>query len=255
MCHECTVQFNESYNAHSPSVDGGAFDIDWGTENNLYQYNYGHDTDSYCFSVFGSGGLTTSNAIIRYNVCANNGLDGGQAIGAGAILLYTWNGGTLDGVQIYNNTFYWDPLNDANALVNQAAFTGTRPNIFMNNIVFSTASWLVFSNSKLELDYNLYWYPGAKPAVWFYGDDVYTEFAEYQRGSGQDTHSLFADPMLNDPAYHEVGMPTTAFTLMADSPAIDAGADLADRGQHDFFGNLVPFGSAYDIGAHESQGK
>ena len=100
MCHECIVQYNESYLAHSPDVDGGAYDIDWGTENNLYQYNYGHDTDSYCISVFGSGGLTTSNAVIRYNVCSNNGLDRSQAIGAGAMILTTWSGGTLDGVQI-----------------------------------------------------------------------------------------------------------------------------------------------------------
>ena len=251
MCHDCTVQYNESYSAHSPGVDGGAYDVDWGTENNLYQYNYGHDTDSYCFSVFGAGGLTTSNAVIRYNVCKNNGLESGQAVSAGAMFLSTWNGGSLDGVQIYNNTFYWDPPSVASFLVNQATFTGTRPNFFKNNIVFSTTSWMISTNTKLALDYNLYWYPGERQTAWLYGDGVYTSFNDYQNGSGQDIHSLFADPMLNDPTYHEVGRPLTAFPLLEGSPAIDAGTDMGDMGRRDFFGNPIPFGSAYDIGAHE----
>lgn len=255
MCYDCTVQNNESYDAHSPEVDGGAYDVDWGTKNNLYQYNYGHDTDSYCFSVFGAGGLTTSNAVIRYNVCTNNGRDAGQAIGAGAMLLSTWNGGTLDGVQIYNNTFYWDPPSIASALVNEATFTGTKTNFFKNNIVFSTAPWMISTNTKLALDYNLYWYPGDKQTVWLYGDGIDTSFSDYQNGSGQDAHSLFADPRLNNPIYHEVGKPTSAFALLEDSPAIDAGSAVGDMGTQDFFGNPIPFGAGYDIGAHEWQGK
>lgn len=255
MCHECTVQYNESYSAHSPGVDGGAYDVDWGTENNLYQYNYGHDTDSYCFSVFGSGGLTTRNAVIRYNVCAHNGRDAGQAMGAGALILTTWNGGTLDGVQIYNNTFYWDPTSNASALVNQATFTGTRPNFFMNNIVYSAPSWIVSTTTDLALDYNLYWYPGGNQTAWLYGDGVYTGFSDYQNGSGQDIHSLFADPRLIAPPFdQEPGRPVAAFSLLEGSPAIDAGSALGDMGRQDFFGHPIPFGARYDIGASEWQG-
>jgi len=255
MCHDCTVQYNESYAAHSPAVDGGAYDVDWGTKDNLYQYNYGHDTDSYCISVFGAGGLTTSNSIIRYNVCTNNGREPAQATGAGAMFLSTWSGGFLDGVQIYNNTIYWNPDNNSNAILNQATFTGTGPNFFKNNIVYSTASWILSSNKKLVLDHNLYWYHGDKDAVWLDGEDIYKGFGEYQKKSGQDAHSLFADPLLKDSTYHEVGKPGTAFTLFKNSPAIDAGTDVSAMGPHDFFGNPVPAGEAYDIGAYEQPGQ
>jgi len=255
MCHDCIVQYNEAYNTHSPDVDGGAFDVDWGCVNNLYQYNYAHDTDSYCISVFGAGGLTTSNSIVRYNVCSNNGLDSTQANSAGAILLSTWSGGTLDGVQIYNNTIYWNPVMNSNAIVNQATFTGTKPNSFKNNIVYSTAPWILFSNTNLMFDNNLYWYPGDKDTVWLYGDDVYLGFTEYQSKSGQDANSIFADPMLKDFTYHEVGMPRTEFTLLKGSPAIDAGTNMDNLGPRDFFGNPTPFGQGYDIGAFEWQRK
>jgi peroxiredoxin len=251
MCHDCTVQYNESYAAHSPDVDGGAYDVDWGTVNNLYQYNYGHDTDSYCISVFGAGGLTSSNAIIRYNVCTNNGRDPVQATAAGAILLTTWGGGSLDGVKIYNNTIYWNPENNSNALVNQATFQGTRPNFFKNNIVYSTAPWILFSNKSLAFDHNIYWYAGSKNTIWAYGDEGYGSFSEYRDRSGQDAHSLFADPLLRDITYHKVGSPKTAFSLIKGSPAIDAGTDTGDMGLHDFFGNPIPAGTAYDIGAYE----
>jgi transcriptional regulator with XRE-family HTH domain len=39
--------------------------------------------------------------------------------------------------------------------------------------------------------------------------------------------------------------------LIEGSPAIDAGTDVGDMGRYDFFGNPIPFGSAYDIGAYE----
>jgi hypothetical protein len=61
---------------------------------------------------------------------------------------------------------------------------------------------------------------------------------------------------LNDPKYHEFGFPTTSFTLQDESPAINAGVDLAalgivtSMGMQDFFGNPLPV-SAYDIGAYE----
>jgi hypothetical protein len=258
MCHDCTVQYNESYAAHSPDVDGGAYDIDWGTQDNFYQYNYGHDTDSCCISVFGSGGLTTTNAVIRYNVCTNNGRDKAQAATAGAVLLYTRNGGTLDGVQIYNNTIYWNPDQNSNAVVNQAAFTDSRPDFFRNNLVYSTASWILFTNSKLGFDHNLYWYPGDKETVWLVGKidgDAYRGFSQYQAKTGQDAHSVFADPQLNDVTYHANGRPKTAFTLQPGSPAIDAGVDVGNMGPVDFYGARVPFGVGYDVGAIESQGK
>lgn len=249
-CYNCIVQFNESYRADTPEVDGGCYDIDWGTRDNLYQYNYGHDSVGYCLSFFGADNLTTSNAVARYNICANNGRDSGLAARQGDIFFSTWNNGHLDGVQVYNNTIYWNPARSAPVLINHASFVESRSNIFANNLIYSSVPWFIESVSALKLDHNLYWYTGDRP-VWFYDQQVYISFNDYQKGSGQDAHGIFADPHMTAPDYHEVGRPTTAFNLQPGSPAIDAGANLGDMGKRDFFGNPIPFGSAFDIGAHE----
>jgi len=198
--------------------------------------------------------LTTVNSIIRYNVCTNNGLDSTQANNAGAIQLSTWGGGSLDGVQIYNNTIFWNQQSSPNAIANQAVFVGARPNFFENNILYSSSPWMVFSNASLKFDFNLYWYAGDKTPVWVLGDDGYAGFREYQSKSTQDAHSIFADPLLKDFTYHEVGFPVMQFTLLKNSPAIDAGTDTGNMGTRDFFGNPIPFGRGYDIGAFEWQG-
>jgi hypothetical protein len=250
-CYDCVVQYNESYNASSPEVDGGCYDIDWGTRDNIFQYNYGHDCDGYCLSVFGAGGVTTENAIARYNVCANNGQLSSLASRQGDFFLSTWGGGHLDGVLIHNNTSYWAPDGNYPALVNTAEFSGESRNIFANNIITSTFPWMVNGGSDFEFDYNLYWLDGEGDLFFSFDQSYYLGFEEYQNLSGYDAHSIYADPMLNNPAYHEVGSTEDAFTLLADSPAIDAGLDLEMMGDSDFFGNSIPKGNAYDIGANE----
>ncbi len=250
-CIDCVVQYNESYNAASPEIDGGCYDIDWGTRNNTYQYNYGHDCDGYCISVFGAEGVTTENAIARYNVCSNNGQRADLASRQGEIFLSTWNYGLLDGVLIYNNTFNWSPAGKYSALVNKAEFTGDRPNLFANNIIVSNVPWLVDGGTELELDHNLYWLTGEGAPFFSFKENYYSGFDEYQKLSGYDAHGIFADPKLNQPEYHEIGRSVSAFTLQAGSPAIDAGLSLDEMGATDFFGNPIPYGSAVDIGAHE----
>jgi hypothetical protein len=250
-CYDCVVQYNESYKSSSPEVDGGCYDIDWGTRDNTFQYNYGHDCDGYCLSVFGASGQTTQNAVVRYNVCANNGQLSSLASRQGDFYLSTWGGGKLDGVLIHNNTSYWAQEGNYPVLINTAEFSGDRRNIFANNIVVSTVPWMVNGGSGLELDYNQYWLDGDGVPFFSFDQSYYLGFEEYQNLSGNDTHSIFADPMLNNPTYHEIGAPEEAFTLQADSPAIDAGVDLGLMGEGDFFGNPIPSGSTYDIGANE----
>jgi len=252
-CNNCTVQFNEAYTAHSPGVDGGAYDIDWGDNNNTVQYNYGHDVDSYCVSVFGAD-LSSTNAVVRYNICSNNGLDPTESV-KGDYFLTTWNGGLINGVKIYNNTSYWNvnqPL-----FANWASLTGT--NFFKNNILYTTG-WIFtdIRNATMPLNNNLYWSSAAGATAnniwWSWNNTWYLGFAAYKSGSGQDGSSQYADPKLNSPTYHGVGKPTTQFTLQAGSPAINAGANVGSMGSRDFFSNTIPQGGAYDIGAHESGG-
>lgn len=257
-CHTCTIQNNESYDIQDFSPwDGGDYDIDvWNTSNTV-QYNYGHDSIGYCVSVFSADGVASTNNIIRYNVCANDS----QLVNSpdpGEIFLNTAAdgvNGSIDGLQIYNNTFYWNPATPAAAIsTTWASFSGTNPNLFKNNIIYSTVPYLIQTTSDFALDNNIYWTTGATPDWNINGTD-YTSFASYQSASGQEAHSLFTDPMLNTPANHTPGRPTTAFTLLPGSPALSAGTNVCNgisgcsMGTQDFWGNLLPNGTGYNIGA------
>jgi hypothetical protein len=258
-CDDCMVQFNEVYESHSPSVDGGAFDIDYYNHRNIVQYNYAHDNDNYCVAVFGGNANdVTLDSVVRYNICSNDVRDGSQ--GAGAVVIFIWAGGGIRNTFIYNNTIYYNPANTAPAInIGSRGDRGIQDTYLYNNIVYSTCPNLVriFSPpNQLSLDHNLYWYLGPGEPNFSLNSTTYTNFSAWQTGTGKDMHSIYADPLLNDPKYHEFGFPTTSFTLQDESPAINAGVDLAalgivtSMGMQDFFGNPLPVG-AYDIGAYE----
>lgn len=257
-------QFNEAYLSHSPEWDGGAFDIDYLTTNTIYQYNYGHDNDAYCISIFGGeSGHCTTNNVIRYNVCSNNARDKSyESTRQGDIYLTVWSGGCVKDSYIYNNTIYWNPAGPYSAIRILNIWEGKdiiNTNIY-NNIIYSASPYLVNVSSytgQTYMDHNLYWYTGGSKPIFNWGGKVYNSFSAFQLGSGREAHGLYADPKLNDPTYHGTGFPTTSFTLRPGSPAIDAGADLValglqtSMGTRDFFGNPIPSGYTYDIGAYE----
>lgn len=122
-CENCVVRECESFWSDSPGVDGGAFDIDWGNDNNVVERNYGHEVLSYCVAVFGAGKSVTTNSVIRNNVCAGLGRSPRLARHHGAIHLMTWDGGSLDGVRIENNLLEWDSREEA--IRNEAHWKGT----------------------------------------------------------------------------------------------------------------------------------
>jgi hypothetical protein len=215
-CRRCTVEWTEGFFIDSPGVDGGVYDIDWGNDDNVVQYNFGHDAMGYCASVFAASRETTTNSVIRDNVCVNNGRSPKLARRQGDLFISTWEDGKLDGVRIQNNTFYWNPPIDAPAVqMDHADFTGTRPNVFQNNLIHSMVPSMIHSNEALRFDHNLYWYPGSRGAVWSHGGREHVGFAAYRRDSGQDAAGLFADPRL-----------TATMRRRSGSPAIDAGASV-----------------------------
>jgi parallel beta-helix repeat protein len=253
-CHTCTVQGNESSNQSWSPWDGGDYDIDVWNNNNVVQYNYGHDSVGYCVSVFSASNVVGTDNVIRYNVCSNNS----HLVNSpdpGEIFMNTWDGGTLNGVQVYNNTFYWNPATPGPAFNTVfASYSGSDAKFFKNNIIYSTVPYLVQSTSDFALDSNIYWTVGTAPDWNMDGTD-YTTLASYQSASGQDAQSFFTDPMLNSPTYHTVGSPASAFTLLPGSPALGAGADVCNgisgcsMGSQDFWGNPLPAGAGYNIGA------
>ena len=241
-CTNCTVQYNEAFDNKSPGVDGGAFDIDWGSTNTIVQYNYGHDNAAYCIAIFGAAGLTTTNSIVRYNICAFNGIEAEHQ--NKEIEITTWDGGMIDGLQIYNNTII-TRHGAFNSDFYSGGFTGDLPRFFKNNIVYavtateSAAGPLFEEIEGLERDHNLYVVPD--------GD-----------WSSGEANSVQASP--------EVGLfvgdigagGPERIALRHGSPAVDAGVDVCagvescDMGGEDFFGTETPQGAGYDIGAFEA---
>ena len=231
-CHTCIIQNNESYDIQDFSPwDGGDYDIDVWNNNNVVQYNYGHDSIGYCVSVFTADNVVSTNNIIRYNVCSNdaqlvNSPDPGEIFMNDAA---DGVSGTFNGVQVYNNTFYWNPATPGPAFNTSfvSSYSGSNANFFKNNIIYSTVPYLIQTTSDFALDNNIYWTVGAAPDWNINGTD-YTDLASYQSASGQDLHSMYTDPMLNTPTYHSPGRPTSAFTLMPGSPALGTGANVCN---------------------------
>ena len=229
-CSNCVIEWTEGFFVDSPGVDGGVYDIDWGCDNSIIQYNFGHDSMGYCASVFGAGGYTTTNSIVRYNVCVNNGRSPKLARRQGDMYLSTWAGGSLAGVEIYHNTFYWNPPINAPVLViDRADFVGSRPNFFRNNLIVSTVPAMAQSFSPLASDHNLFWYAGRRRASWILDRRVHEGLEAYREATGMDRNSLFADPNLN-----------STLVPRPNSPAIGGAADIRNRGEHDAFGRPLP---------------
>jgi hypothetical protein len=251
-------QLNEAYDNHSPGVDGGGYDIDYGSTNSTMQYNYGHENGTYCISVFGYSGPTTTN-IVRYNVCAGDGtvhtyLDTDGTIktmpGDSEIYVCTWGGGKLVNTWIYNNTFYINSTGQSAGLIN---FCNNGPgsdsetgSIFKNNLVTSAIANVlgdVGTFNHRTRDYNLYYYTGG----------TFTD-------PNPEAHGIYnQNPLVNGFGYHTTGRPTTQWTLQSGSPAINHGTNACTGltgcsvGTRDFFGNAIPLGGAFDIGADEAQ--
>jgi hypothetical protein len=164
-CAGCRVAYNEGYFTDSPGVDGGVFDIDYGDENNLVEHNFAHDSQGYCVSVFGAEGSNgdSTRSEIRQNTCIHNGRSPRLSKRQGAIFLYTWDGGKLNGVQITGNTVVWDPTVRVPAFQSSAEFSGNLPNQFAGNSLISVPRSFVSSTSNIHFSGNHYCAPDVDP--------------------------------------------------------------------------------------------
>jgi hypothetical protein len=244
-----TAQFNEAYDNHSPGADGGAFDLDYFSSNGNYQYNYAHDNSAYCVGIFAAEGTPTVNSLFRYNICAANGtqatyVDGSPKEGRGEIYVCTWDRGSIDGLQVYNNTLYVTYTVAVDWCSGGTARHGTSPMTFRNNLIVTTVQNPYGPGLSLFpwiRDYNLWYYT----------------LGTLASDPSPEAHGIYnQNPLVNSLGYHGIGKPTTQWTLQTGSPAINAGTNPCTGvtgctpGTRDFFGNPIPVG-AFDIGAYE----
>ncbi len=193
---------------------------------------------------------------MRNNIMWNNGL-------ASMELWCTSEGSLMTNIYFENNSCYnagmgWgsqrpDPAGYHVVLSTTFADTGR---IFFRNNIFSQArsAMLVVSEHfdnifAINMDYNIWHSSTNTTLIYVYTGPNAAELTNFQLSqsnayeayTGFDTHSIYADPLLSDPANGD-------YSLQGGSPAVNRGINTGVT--KDFLGNPVPNG-AYDIGAVE----
>jgi hypothetical protein len=127
----------------------------------------------------------------------------------------------------------------------------TKNNMITNNIIFAGSSNVFIYNEHMKnsgnvVDYNLYYAPGeVSKATWTWKNKEYVGFSAYKTGTGNDGHSIFADPRF-------VNQATNDFHLKAASAAIDAGKAYSSIIKTlDIDGQPRLRGASVNIGANE----
>ncbi len=266
------IQHSISHSNRTLGADGGGFDLDGGVTDSILQYNYtyGNDGAGYLLAQY-AGAPAFGNNIVRYNISQNDGRRGNY----GGIMLWAAQAGNrVRDVEIYNNTVFVTP---------SATYPSTTPSAFRmlggnftninvrNNLFIADGNTHVrvinadVANSTAEVLFqgNAYHHRNRASANIRWGGTSYNGLAAWRAAAGQETLGgqpvgLEVDPFLasNDPAPMLTDPAAlshiSAYRLTLASPLRDAALPLGSSiGNRDFFGGIVPVGTAADIGAHE----
>jgi hypothetical protein len=271
------IQFNESYNNSKGTggADGDGFDLDGGVSNSTIQCNYSHNNDGAAVLAFQyAGGRSHQNNTVGYNVSVNDARKGNYgAITTGS----DWAPHPVTNLNVYANTVYLNAATvDSSAVQSGLRFWGGGSGIkAYKNIIYTTGGAVRLiseehDNPGLVLDYNDYWangnastlfvWNGGTPQYTEGGATTYTSFAGFRSGTGQETHGVFVNPLLTTPGSMPTLTPTTlasftGYKLLSSSTVANSGVTLAtvgiNPGARDFYGDAVPAGAAFSLGAHD----
>jgi hypothetical protein len=220
-----TVQHNEMFGTKvkSGGADSNGMDTDNSTTKTVIQYNYIHDNgDGILICQFNFG-----DSVIRYNILQNNSHY--------QIYLHSDPAATS---AIYNNTVYNNKINSGVAYGYGTSINATYT--LQNNIFYAqSGNGVLTTSATISYQNNLY-------------------FGSAVQVPAGDTHAVKADPKLvspgsgtnggsSGPAVSSLG----GYELQAGSPAINAGASIANNGGLDFWGTTLYVGAA-DIGVTEA---
>ncbi len=215
------------------SADGIYLD---GGRDVIVERNVIHDVNIGIELASEHAGRSTSHITVRNNVVYNAGVIS-LTIGG-----YDRRRGSTEDCVIVNNTFVGS---DGVELLVQF---DTRNNVIENNIVVAGEQGNFLENGYEEnagnvVDHNLFASPSGS-GTWQWKSTTYASFEAYQRGTGNDGHSLVADPGFVDAANHD-------FRLVEGSPATDAGEALFQAGSVDLAGMPRLDDGRPDLGAFE----
>jgi len=188
-----------------------------------------------------NAGYIASGIVVQNNLLYRN-TQAGLVFGG-----YAANVGRVENCSFINNTVYKnDTKNTGNG---QLWIQYASNNIVTNNIFVAAANNVLIGsdgagNVNNLLDYNLYFANSAANAQFNWNAATYSGFSAYQNATGEDAHSLFANPLF-------VNAGANNFQLAAGSPAIDAGSSTSGQYSLTDF-NGVTRGIPPDIGAYEN---
>lgn len=276
-CINSTIQYCESFDNETTVADGGGFDLDGGCQNCTIQYCYSHNNAGAGFLLAQFSGANRygafKNNTIRYNISQNDGRKGNYS----GIMF--WGAGAADVVEnneVYNNTVFvgGNPVNGTPSAVrflgNNMRGQKIRNNIFITDNNFPIINAPALDTARALFQNNVYWQQNGQPIRIIWGNTYQSLDAWKSAANGQETWlgqneiGFETNPGLefagggitlgNTALLHTL----SAYTLTRDSEIIDKGLDLTkapfniDVGSRDFYGNALPRGNGFDIGAHET---
>ncbi|MEK5238362.1 right-handed parallel beta-helix repeat-containing protein [Paenibacillus sp. FSL L8-0470] len=243
--YNITSNFNPSYGTSLPnhSNAAGGIYIDGGKDS-VIERNYSYNNDIGIEIASEHAGKSTSEVTVRSNIVYSNRYTG-IALGG-----YDMERGSTVNCKIINNTLYHNnSLNDGSGEI--LLQYDTKNNMITNNIVFANSSNVFIYNEQKKnsgnvVDYNLYYAPGdVSKASWIWKKQEYIGFSNYKARTGNDSHSVFADPGFVNQASHN-------FHLRAASAAIDGGKSYSFILKTlDIDGQARQRGASVNIGADE----
>jgi len=224
--------------------------FDTNNDNNTVEKNTCHNVLRESSSAGGNGfhfSLGADNNVVRNNLLYNLQRHGISFRDGNVSQGYINNNNN----EIYNNTIYNVGYGGGGFGVsgNGIDIQGTNSNNIVKNNIVVTASTAALnidpgSISTTISDYNLLYNVNGSGKVGKFNGTTYTTLAAFQAVSGQDSHSISADPLFMNAAGGD-------FSLADNSPAINRGINILSF-TTDLSGRTRPIGSNYDIGSYES---
>jgi hypothetical protein len=126
----------------------------------------------------------------------------------GAIYIYTWNDGRIDGLTVEKNLIDWNPPAPAAPIVNDngAQLEGA-PIILRDNVVRSTSPLLLRSfGDRLVLADNKYQYVGLDPPSWFWNGKTWSSLEQLQAAGAEKGSTLTTKPGPSNDTASESGL-------------------------------------------------